>query len=116
LNLVIAKEDNQPQFLRLSIEPTEPCGEVVRVPNLRDVLVADSVREFERFREKYVRLPMWAPVFDLAAAVIEEEKKRRRPTRRRSIKNRGCCSGLSGACCRNGGRAAESSRPPGDAE
>jgi hypothetical protein len=77
LKLVIAKEDNQPQFLHLSIERTEPSGEALQVPSLRDVLFADSVREFERFREKFARLPMWAPVFDLAKAVIEEEKKRK---------------------------------------
>jgi hypothetical protein len=48
-----------------------------RVATLHDVLFADSVREFQRFREKYARLPMWAPVFDHAAAMIEEEKKMR---------------------------------------
>jgi hypothetical protein len=74
--LVIWKEDHPPQFLRLSIERTEPANESVPPPKLRDLLVADSVREFERFREKYARLPMWTPVFDLFDKVIEKEKKR----------------------------------------
>jgi hypothetical protein len=47
-----AEPDHRPQMLHLSIERLEPASESVQVPSLRDVLVADSVREFERFREK----------------------------------------------------------------
>ena len=87
--LHVVNEDTTPMMVSLSIDRVQgggyrPIDDVVKVPDLRQVLLEDALRELGRLQARYQRVQALASVWEEAdRARIEAEKRKPQPKRRR---------------------------------
>lgn len=92
IQLHVVAEDGSPQLVSLTIDRRAGGGyrsmpDVLRTPDLREVLLQDALNELDRVRAKYERVTELARVWAEAAAVEATRGTKRQ--RRVSAKTRG---------------------------
>ena len=83
IQLHIVAEDGTPKLVSLSFDRENGGGyrsisDVVKVPDLREVMLLDALRELERVQKKYARIEALAAVWTATEAVRIKSRRKGR--------------------------------------